>query len=562
MSLSSVAPLRPVRVIDARLAFDPAPQFSVYSGGSRVTQQSYAATTATAQNINFSAVATPSLDTVVSRKMFIHYRVNLLVTSPAALSIGSTDAARSFPLTSLAQTVTLSLNGQNFQFPARDILKALSWSHRKNLQKHNDGCPVALDDCQSYADLVGSNKNPLGSLWTASGSDEPLPRGAFNYTVGVRDPATGVTPVSFECYEPVICSPMDVGDQSSGIVGLQTLGLQLQLEGNLNRMWSSAQAGVTVAAAPAGLFDVCELLVEYTTAPATMDLPKQTVLPWCDQVVQQSLPAAVAAGATRTFQSQSYQLPSIPDRVMVFCRRQNADEGASTPDAFLTMNRSSITFNNSAAILGTASQFQLYTISKENGIQMNWQSWSGQGFAANPPVAGAPVNGRIGTAGSVAMLRFGKDIPLDDTQSPGVAGSFQFSIAADFTNTSAAAVNAVMYCVFFYEGVVGISNGTCYRDLSVLKSSEIVETKLQAPVSDALVQAAGGSFSSMFSGLASKVKAAAPYVKSAASAAKKGLDAASALGLVGSGLVDRSKKLQGIEGGQIMKKQSLAARLR
>jgi hypothetical protein len=483
--------------------------------------------------------------------MFIKSRITLQIgtTATTGPGIGSTDAARSFPLSTVASNIILTINGTQFNLPSRDVLKALLWIDNENLSAHNDMTPSMLDDSQQYADFVLSNRNVLGGLWAGgSGSSSQVPRGAFNYTEGasIQVGATGVynTSVSFDIFEPVLISPLAFQRDTAGLIGVQQIGLTYNI-GDIRRLWSSAVATTTVGAVPGqSIFSSdTALIIEYLTPSDAMDLPKQLTMPYTEVMpfVSNSI-TNIAAGAAATLQGPSIQLPCIPSHVLIYARRQNTDETHLTPDAFLSTTQLGITWGNQTGILQTATPQHLYKMSKANGVSQSWQSWSGRGYAS-------AVNGAaVGMAGSVCVLKFGKDIPLATSEAPGQPGSWQFSAQGTFTNTAGTGVNAVLYCVFLTEGAVYISDGRCTTEIGVLTAADVLDAKLSEPVSSATIDVLGGSVADMYGSLSAKIRAALPHHFKKA---------------VGGSLLSKTRAVDDpVWGGQHMSRGKLSARLR
>jgi len=499
MSLS-IEKIDCVKVVDTRLDLNVRPKFAVLSGGAKHSFQQYAPSAFSPTQLAFN-ITTPSPNVVVSRRMLLKTDISLVITMPTANvaasspAIGSRDAARSFPVASCTNQLTMSINNTAMSIPLRDVFGAMKWIQGDQLEDFCDESPSFFDNVQEYSSWVGSNRNPLGGAYT---SNEKYQRGAFPYTVsaGVVSGSNTLYTITFTVVEPIFISPLQWAHTSQGLTGVSTMSLQFNL-GDVSRMWSTATAigaaGYTSVAASGNLFSNTTLNIEYITPPITEPVPKSVSLPYHEVVPYistQSTLAPLPAGSTATLQGQSVQLSSIPQYALIYARRSNGEEAAAAPDAFLSMRKIDITFNNDNGILSTAQPQHPYEISRKNGVSQRCLEWYGQGTAS----LAANVNTAIGLVGSVCLLEFGTDIPLDAGLSPGVAGTFQFSMKADFANTGANAVaTPTMYVVFINEGVLTVGEGRAYAQMGVVSQSDVLDSKTSS-ISQQDISSLGGNF--------------------------------------------------------------------
>jgi len=121
-----------------------------------------------------------------------------------------------------------------------------------------------------------------------------------------------------------------------------------------------------------------------------------------------------ANGAINGFTFNTARLGCIPSHVFIFARPQPSSHTRFTADAFLAIDKISITCMNKTGILSGFTQQQLYNISVENGVNMSWGQWSRR-------------------VGSILCLTFGGSIPQ---LLPGVNETLDFGFTIDMHDTT------------------------------------------------------------------------------------------------------------------------------
>jgi hypothetical protein len=136
---------------------------------------------------------------------------------------------------------------------------------------------------------------------------------------------------------------------------------------------------------------------------------------------------SIGRGENTNVQSQTITLPMIPDLLVLFVKPQsytlpNGVLDPSQSDWSLPISNLSLSFDNFSGLLSNHSQYQLYKMSVNNGLEMDWDEWSGQArgnAGALVPLVGGPL-----------VLRPGRDFALSSGQAPGLIGNFtlQFNL--------------------------------------------------------------------------------------------------------------------------------------
>lgn len=251
--------------------------------------------------------------------------------------------------------------------------------------------------------------------------------------------------------------------------------------------------------------------------------------------------------------SQTLQLNQIPDKLIVFVRKQIGSQSYGDSDSYLPIRKVNINFNNNSGILASATCEDLYRMSKDNGSNQNWPQWLGVtntvyvgGVDAN--VAGNVASGltyqgtgagvynnftsdvpagftSIPSCGSVMVLEFGHDIQLvEDFFAPGSLGNFNIQIQLTVENqmclpagNAAGQIPVEMVMITMNSGVFVCERGTSSTYTGILTRADVLEASDQDAYTRSDVQRlVGGSFHDLLksgvSKLAPLIKAAAPHV--------------------------------------------------
>ena len=176
--------------------------YCVKSGAASFTNQQFPATAQNSSTMIFS-VQVPSENIVIGRDILIEttmaFTFNVgsadypvtktgsftdanveAVADNLILDWGNACALRAFPLASLMNTASATINNTSVSTNVRDVLpQLLRLNDSRYLYKYNSMTPSLPDQAyQSYKDAVGAQNNPLASYNTASYDVDQVPRGA------------------------------------------------------------------------------------------------------------------------------------------------------------------------------------------------------------------------------------------------------------------------------------------------------------------------------------------------------------------------------------------------
>jgi hypothetical protein len=200
-----------------------------------------------------------------------------------------------------------------------------------------------------------------------------------------------------------------------------------------------------------------------------------------------------------TLQSQTITLPQIPDMLVIYVK-PSIPPPNTQGDFYLPITRISVNFDNFAGLLSSHTTQQLYQMSVDNGLHMDWNTWSGLGRVVNttPQAAFAIQNANNAPlVGGFLVLRMGKDITLQAGQAPSVVGNYTLQFNFDCYNQTVGAVNPTLYVMTVNSGFFETQQGSSRIIKGVLTEQEVISAP-PAPVGARgdLERLVGGGFMS------------------------------------------------------------------
>lgn len=482
MSLA-IDPLNSVKALDPRVNF-ARPKYLIQQGASQNTFKDVISTSFNNSTIQFSAPP-PNVNVAVDRNVVVKFPIRLTFTGtsvgPTLLQLGSNDAPRSYPMSKVCSTYQVVLNNNTVTTNISDYADALL--HYNNdivsRQYHMGGTPSMLDQMINYSDYatLGSNRNVLANYGENAAENA---RGGFSGVQVVSDNGTTAV-VDLVVYENLFISPLLFGQRDSmGLLGIQTFDITLNL-GDLSRAWSHCSLGESITAVVGSIpldnyWGLPTVSFNYLTPQINQLLdPEQVyVYPYYSIDRYPTNIGSIAGNGTSTVSSNNIQFSSIPRRVYVFVRRQNADQSYATTDTYARINSVSVNFNNKSGLLSGANSFDLWAMSVNNGLQSSWDQWNKY-------------------TGSVLCLDFARDMSLGPLEVPGVLGSYQFQINVNVKNLDSSAINYSLYIVPVSEGSFTVNKQTTVAQIGIVAPSEILQDP-NIPMADYYLALQGANY--------------------------------------------------------------------
>jgi hypothetical protein len=278
----------------------------------------------------------------------------------------------------------------------------------------------------------------------------------------------------FSSVEKFVLPPFifaDSAEWDTGLFGINNIQFVCNLKASMARIVRSSNTGLTISgvqfngSVPGGPFNNSTINVQFLTPSLDLPLPAKSVVPYYEfpRYLSTNLPA-IPAGQSVQVQSQTIVLNMIPDYLIVYAKPNAYLQ--SEGDYYIPINRITVNFDNFAGLLSAHQPHQLYQMAVHNGLEMDFNEWSGVANQRYGGPAGAiPVpNGRVQTVGGFLILRPGVDFALQAGQAPGTMGNYVLQYNPTLTNFGASQINQGDYTLFtiavnsgFFESMAGSS---------------------------------------------------------------------------------------------------------
>lgn len=249
-----------------------------------------------------------------------------------------------------------------------------------------------------------------------------------------------------------------------------------------------------------GVFRDSILNVQFLTPSLDIPLPPKSVVPYMEFPRFITQPQNTTLGpfgtntATQQLQSQTITLPQIPDLLIIYVKPL-ADPATTAADKSLDpslpqygssylplapsvngarpANPISINFDNFSGLLSSHTSEQLYNMSVKNGLEMDWNTWSGLGRVSTGP--GGSV---VPTTGGFLVLKPGVDLTLQSGQAASLVGNFTLQFNLTVTNTFPFPVNPQLFVITANSGFFESIRGSSRIIKGVLSEQDIIAAPL------------------------------------------------------------------------------------
>lgn len=427
--------------------------------GTEATYRSYPASSYSSSSVQWSVIP-PSMNTFMSRCIQVKYPLQIVyastITGTDLIPEPNYDSLRNLADMRIVLNQNININGQSL--PSQQVYDCLpdlvAHFKREYRRKHPLG---AIDTTQYLYDGVGTTGGPMGDYNDSEMFEGGLKRGAFPFTAITR--ATGSATLTLDLigwlYVPELLG-LDQDDEL-GLLRVRNFDVNVTLDlSGKNVVTHAIGATKTIPNAPTvTITSSPTMLVKFTSVPQSL-LPVGPLA--YDHLRIERFPTAygaIAVNASATISGNNIQLPTVPRFIFLFVRESDSNKAHYDSDTFASISNVSINFNNKTGLLASASQFDLWHMSKECGL-----------IDSYPQFMGLSQNGftQIGTVGSMICLAFGKHISLGEGVEVGQSGAFNFNVQVTCKNvnqdsTYGPLTNATLYCVVAYDQTLVIDDG-------------------------------------------------------------------------------------------------------
>lgn len=530
--------------IEKLAVFDPRivqsrPKYAVEKGSLSLTNAPFNSIAATQSQHTYN-IYVPSENVFVDRllrwssSMFLQLNVSFAVPPAVGESLlvpGRDFAVSRLPLNGLCSTISATINDTTSVINSQDVLDQILRLCDYKLNRRDRTAPTMLDKYQTYDDGFGTNNTPLGAYDSAA-LDTDEGNGAFqglvftnqagqeqtnaagpisgqNYDivngVPVANALTGAGPVTLwvriRSTEPLVLSPFVFADQhewDTGLFGINNIQLVMNLQSSPDRVIRRTSRGgrtitaVTYNTTVGQVFQDSKINVQFLTPSLDVPLPPKSVVPYMEFPRYISQTASIAANSTLEIQSQTITLPQIPDLLIIYAKPSAGYSGSEADYLFPvanfqtdgTVNPITINFDNFSGLLSSHTAEELFAMSVKNGLDMDWQTWSGLGRSAAGSYAGRQQGQRVPLVGGPLVIKPSQDLTLQSGQAPSLVGNFTLQFRLTVANRTAAPKDVQLYVITANSGFFESIRGSSRIIKGVLSEQDIIN----APVAPMAVR--------------------------------------------------------------------------
>jgi len=464
------------KAVDSRIDLRP-PTYVIYESVPSVQYTSFVPPTASLNPV--ITVNTPSASQGLSREIIFNATVSITLTGTNMQNFLTSQCVslRQFPIHQCLTNVSVQLGSGNVNMQPFNYTSALLSINNPTDVQHRaqSGTGSTSDNCTSYNDIVGYVGSPFSNQWDTA-SSQFINSARTNQITSITATPTTLT-VVFTVNEPLMVSPFDYSNYGSrSIFGLDTLIFSFSFA-YLQRMLSYAIPVGSTVSNVSGVFNSQSLLCQFI-APAENSVSlimNPQVYNWTNiQSNDTTYQNTVVSGNTFSLSTNSVQYAIIPTYFLIYAIPNVNDLTGTTslPDFFFPIQSANIQFAMRSGILGNATPYQLYEISKKNGAICNF-----------PQFAGSSVYSSLGKAGNFAgsplVLSVAKDLSLPSDVSSGM--SYQTTFQGQFTflnQTASSYSNITVRVIALTDGYIEIvPNGSVNTVMGNITKQDLMNAK-------------------------------------------------------------------------------------
>jgi|GEM_PF-1555328 len=430
-------------VSDSRLPGQESDQATmlVPEGPASVTYQNVTPADPSSTNPIFT-IDLPSQNTGLQRTVYWRMAGQFVITGTDLnlLRVQDRVALRQFPLQSMCSSLEVQMNDTTVSIGSlNQILPALL-----RLSNPSDSgvgtqssCPSSADWVSDYERAVGrlnSPFRPAGDMEVSSYNSPPRTIGITG--VSINGANTELT-IVFEVQEPLVIPPFGYtnGSREKAIYGCN----QIQIKANMRDFHRGLSLAIGSTATVSGVTmtpssqSVLAVFVTPNDRALARAMEESRLFRYDYSTVQTFFTTltsgSVAAGASASGSSNSFQLPIIPEKIIIYATYSETDRQDATqslPDAFLPITACQVQAGTRAGLLSGATAHDLWQISYKNGAKNPYFNWRGLPQISSSTAAANEANG----SGGPLVLDVAADLSLPEGMTPGMAAQWQFAVSS------------------------------------------------------------------------------------------------------------------------------------
>jgi hypothetical protein len=450
--------VKAVRVVDQRVSLNE-PSMVLMKSTPSVNYQQIPPSTPS-NNPTITIVVTPGFGLSRSLAFAANLTFTITGTNLNLMTQQQCLSLRAFPINQCLTNLNIQLGTNGVQITPNLYTSAfLHYNNDSLAQRQNQsGTASAPDFVTNYDSLVGTVSSPFANgLDENQSSDINTVRTKQISNIQVNEAGTVLT-FNVSVVENLIASPFlynAVADPQKAIFNLNNVIVTMSFN-YLQRMLSySIPANATVSNVSAvwnSQAIQCQFVAPFEDSITNRTWP--TSYNYCYIQSTDTTIASLQAGQSIQISTNTQQLSIIPNTFLIYCIpsvESLTSVSPSLPDFFFPITSINVNFGQRQAILGQASQYQLFEIYKKNG-----------GIADFPRFSGASVVDSTGVkttyGGAPLILNVASDLNLPTSSIEGEieSANFQANVTV-YNNTGVNYTNCVIRVVALTDGYITTS---------------------------------------------------------------------------------------------------------
>tara|TARA_B100000446_G_scaffold187248_1_gene215825 strand:+ start:6658 stop:8505 length:1848 start_codon:yes stop_codon:yes gene_type:complete len=524
------------------------PAFSINEGATEISNVPFTSTNASRSSLSYNVNA-PSQNVFVDREATITTEVlrsvDVVITNtvdnprPASgqvLKWGQNCALPAFPLQSQLQTSSVTINNATITENTKDIIyEKLRLTHNDYNTKRRT-TPSMLDNYASYQESAQLKNSPLAG-YDSIYSNDNIPNGSFpiTYTSANGTPLSDQTfyrwdndalwllspPVGnsftrtiyykYKVTEKILLSPFIwaeiEGKNNVDLYGINNIQFIFTIAGDTSRNLrffnndTDDYNFTNIQLNGQNPFVNPVMNFVFRTPSLSIPLPERSVVPYMEtpRHISTNSGVSIPPGATKMLNMSGITLTQIPDLIVVYTKANPVTKPEQYGDFYLPPVDISMMFDNRSGLLSSMTQEQLFKMSLDNGLNMNWNEFQGTARTGN--------GNEVSTVGGFLVLQPGVDFPLSSGSAPGLGGNYNIQLNITVKNQLKDNVeNPIVYLMAVNSGFFTSNGGSSRVSTAPLTQNDIIEAPLMGSTNDYERMVGNGKFGDFFKKLGSNIK--------------------------------------------------------
>jgi hypothetical protein len=447
----SLYTLPDVLSVDSRLTVASQKQIVIRKGAANNTVQRTTASSLSNAQVIYNVQLGSAVSTIIDPYMYQEIQFNVTVNASGLSQtvqnyVTDLMALRQYPISSVTNTLTVQINGQQITCTPSQFIHELGWYqdflNGSDQQSVQSIIPIMPDQAPTYSQLNGSSKSPLLG-YVSGGEQYSEARGSFNSIFTTVTSTDSAWNFLVTIREPLMIPVLDyeLNKDREGMPYINVFNVQVNFLSNLSRILSLDLVNAPAVTSIVANIQSATLVQNWLTAPTNLALPELYLRSYNNIVCNQTLQTSMAPGASNVLQSQSYSMSQIPKKLWVYVKRSNVDTATGYQYSDFTFNISAITvlFNNRAGLLSNWSTVDIYNNNAQEGCKYS--------FVQNQEFTGTVIQ-------LDPVLLFS----LLNDETAGLLGNYNLQVQVTANNISPTdTITPTLYVVWAMDSIISIN---------------------------------------------------------------------------------------------------------